>query len=41
MIDHADPDPEPLRKRMIENQSLEKVLVICLRVEQMSGKRSS
>ena len=38
MIDHADPDPEPLKQRLVATADLKSVLVIRLMVESMSGK---
>ncbi|HPM79587.1 MAG TPA: pyridoxamine 5'-phosphate oxidase family protein [Candidatus Anammoximicrobium sp.] len=38
MIDHADPDPEPLKQKLVATADLKQVLVIRLVVVRMSGK---
>jgi uncharacterized protein len=38
MIDHADPDPEPLKKRLVTSADLQDVVVIRLAVDWMGGK---
>ena len=38
MIDHADPDPEPLKRRLVATADLKQVLVIRLVVDSMTGK---
>ena len=40
MIDRFEPDPEPLKQKMLQNQALEGVTVLRLRIEAMSGKQS-
>ena len=40
MIDHADPDPEPLKERLLATSDLEQLVVIRLSVEWMSGKQT-
>jgi nitroimidazol reductase NimA-like FMN-containing flavoprotein (pyridoxamine 5'-phosphate oxidase superfamily) len=39
MIDHADPDPEPLKKRLVDSADLEDVIVLRLVVDWMGGKQ--
>ena len=39
MIDHADPNPEPLKKRLVETAGLEELIVIRLAVDWMGGKQ--
>ena len=39
MIDHAEPDPEPLKQKLVATSDLEHVVVIRLAVEWMSGKQ--
>jgi len=39
MIDHADPDPEPLKQKLIETSDLEHVVVLRLSVRWMGGKQ--
>ena len=39
MIDHADPDPEPLKRRLVATSGLEEVIVIRLVVDWMGGKQ--
>ena len=38
MIDHADPDPEPLKQKLVATADLKQVLVIRLVIDRMSGK---
>ena len=38
MIDHADPDPEPLKQKLVATADLKQVLVVRLVVDRMSGK---
>ena len=40
MVDHADPDPAPLRQRLLAGAHMEHVVVLRLVVESMSGKQS-
>jgi uncharacterized protein len=40
MIDHAEPDPEPLKARMLTSGSIAGIVVLRLRVAAMSGKQS-
>lgn len=39
MIDHADPDPEPLKQRLVATADLKTVTVIRLAVRWMTGKQ--
>jgi nitroimidazol reductase NimA-like FMN-containing flavoprotein (pyridoxamine 5'-phosphate oxidase superfamily) len=38
MIEHADPEPEPLKQRLVATADLKQVLVLRLVVDGMSGK---
>jgi uncharacterized protein len=39
MIDHADPDPEPLKQRLVATSGLEQVVVLRLAIQSLSGKQ--
>jgi nitroimidazol reductase NimA-like FMN-containing flavoprotein (pyridoxamine 5'-phosphate oxidase superfamily) len=39
MIDHADPDPEPLKQKLIATANLDQVVVLRLSVQRMAGKQ--
>ena len=41
MIDHADPDPEPLKAKLVETAELADVIVVRLVVTWMGGKQGS
>lgn len=40
MIDHADPEPEPLRQKLVATADLAQVTVIRLSVQWMTGKQA-
>ncbi len=40
MIDHSEPDPEPVKARLLIKGKLEKVIVGRIRVDTMSGKQA-
>ncbi len=40
MIDRFEPDPEPLKQRMLKNPALDRVTVLRVRIEALSGKQS-
>jgi hypothetical protein len=40
MIDHLEKDPEPVKKRFIGSESLEKVALVRVQVLEMTGKRN-
>jgi uncharacterized protein len=39
MIDHADPEPEPLKQRLVATSGLEQVVVLRLAIRSLSGKQ--
>ncbi|MCR4415052.1 MAG: pyridoxamine 5'-phosphate oxidase family protein [Thermoguttaceae bacterium] len=41
MIDHADPDPAPLRERLVATSDLKHVVVLRLVIEWMTGKQGA
>lgn len=41
MIDHADPDPGPLRERLVATSDLAQVVVLRLAIQRISGKQGS
>jgi len=40
MVEQMEPDPEPLKRRLLEQATVDNVVVLRLRVESMTGKKS-